>query len=112
MILLALTTQVFFCHTCFSDSKLGDTISLADGRSYRKSGLEKKKNEDEVDESWVQCDHCEGWVHQICGMFNKGRNTTDTHYLCPNCLLAGLESGRRERITVSANPSGLHHDSL
>ena len=101
------TVQVFFCHTCFADHKLGDTITLADGRSYKKAGLEKKKNEEEVDEYWVQCDHCESWVHQICGMFNKGRNSNDTHYLCPGCLLAGLESRRRERITVSGVPSPL-----
>ena len=105
------TVQVFFCHTCFADHKLGDTITLADGRSYKKAGLEKKKNEEEVDEYWVQCDHCESWVHQICGMFNKGRNSNDTHYLCPGCLLAGLESRRRERITVSGVPSPLLHGS-
>jgi E1A/CREB-binding protein len=37
----------------------------------------------------VQCDHCERWVHQICGLFNKGRNDEDMPYICPMCLLDG-----------------------
>jgi E1A/CREB-binding protein len=67
---------------------------------FKKALLEKRKNEDEIDEHWVQCDHCEGWVHQICGMFNKGRNTTEDHYLCPSCLLLGMEMGVRQPLQV------------
>ena len=37
----------------------------------------------------MACDQCERWVHQICGLFNKGRNTQDTHYMCPMCLQKG-----------------------
>lgn len=37
----------------------------------------------------MQCDVCELWVHQICGLFNKGRNKEDTPYVCPSCLLEG-----------------------
>ncbi len=73
---------------------------LQDASSFKKAALEKKKNEEDLEESWVQCDHCEGWVHQICGMFNKGRNNPDVHYMCPECLLTGLESGRRQKIEV------------
>lgn len=51
--------------------------------------LEKKKNDEETEEGWVQCDVCELWVHQICGLFNKGRNKEDTPYVCPSCLLDG-----------------------
>ncbi len=53
----------------------------------RKAELIKKKNDDEIEEGWVQCDACEGWVHQICGLFNKGRNDKNKHYLCPDCLV-------------------------
>lgn len=61
---------------------------------------QKRKNDEEIEEGWVQCDACEGWVHQICGMFNKGRNNNDVHYLCPECLVKGVESGQRTRIEV------------
>ncbi len=61
---------------------------------------QKRKNDEEIEEGWVQCDHCEGWVHQICGMFNKGRNNNDVHYLCPDCLIIGIESGQRRRTEV------------
>lgn len=43
----------------------------------------------QVEEGWVQCDQCEGWVHQICGLFNKGRNDQNRGFLCPFCLRDG-----------------------
>ena len=43
----------------------------------------------QVEEGWVQCDQCEGWVHQICGLFNKGRNDQTRGFLCPFCLSDG-----------------------
>ena len=49
----------------------------------------KKRNDEETEEGWVQCDNCERWVHQICGLFNKGRNDEDMPYICPMCLLDG-----------------------
>ena len=52
----------------------------------RKSEIVKRKNDEEIEEYWVQCDCCEGWVHQICGLFNKGRNNANSTYLCPDCL--------------------------
>ena len=91
---------MIMCHTCYTDQR-GDSITLPDGSLFKKALLEKRKNEDEIDEHWVQCDHCEGWVHQICGMFNKGRNTTEDHYLCPSCLLLGMDMGVRQPLQVS-----------
>jgi hypothetical protein len=52
----------------------------------RKAEIVKRKNDEEIEEYWVQCDCCEGWVHQICGLFNKGRNNANSTYLCPDCL--------------------------
>ena len=53
------------------------------------------------EEGWVQCDQCERWVHQICGLFNKGRNSQTTHYMCPICLQQGA-SGRSLCIGLAA----------
>lgn len=64
----------------------------------RSRRAQKMKNDAEVEEGWVYCDACEGWVHQICGLFNKGRNNKDDHYNCPDCLLKGLDMGLRKRI--------------
>ena len=47
----------------------------------------------QVEEGWVQCDKCEGWVHQICGLFNKGRNDENRGFLCPYCLRDGGWAG-------------------
>ena len=55
----------------------------------KKAELEKRKNDDEQEEGWVQCDLCSAWVHMICGLFNKGRNNEEMPYHCPECLLGG-----------------------
>lgn len=42
----------------------------------------------------MQCDSCEGWVHQICGLFNKGRNDEDMPYqVCPCMVLVPTSIG-------------------
>lgn len=48
----------------------------------------------------MQCDNCQGWVHQICGLFNKGRNDEDMPYQCPACLRAGLQNQKRTPIAT------------
>jgi len=86
-----------WCHQCYTEAK--DRIPLMGSeQGVKKSELTKHKNDTEIEEPWVQCDNCQGWVHQICGLFNKGRNKEDVHYLCPDCLVVGLEMGQRQRI--------------
>jgi E1A/CREB-binding protein len=80
--------KAFWCHGCFSEHK-GDRIpydGVQDGYLV-KSWMVKTKNEQNIEEAWVQCDSCNAWVHQICGLFNRGRNDQNTHYLCPACLI-------------------------
>lgn len=76
-----------WCHGCYTDCKQ-ESMEF-DGQQVKKGELEKKKNDEEVEESWVNCDSCGAWVHQICALFNKGENSEGVKYHCPHCLLQG-----------------------
>lgn len=82
-----------WCHSCISTSE--KEIQFSETLKFQKEEMEKKKNNAISEEAWVQCDNCEGWVHQICGLFNKGRNDDSRGFLCPQCLLTGLRIGKR-----------------
>lgn len=79
--------QYHWCHQCFQDLKDNRTIELGD-MSIRKEQLTKKKNDEVHEESWVQCDRCERWVHQICALFNTRQNKDQrSEYCCPRCTI-------------------------
>jgi hypothetical protein len=82
---------------------VGPSVAFLVQLQVRKSELEKRKNDDEQEEGWVQCDACCAWVHMICGMFNKGRNDDEMPYHCPNCLMTGDPS--------HLNPDRLHAET-
>ncbi|MCO5587682.1 hypothetical protein L7F22_041633 [Adiantum nelumboides] len=42
---------------------------------------------EEVNEPWVQCDHCDKWQHHICVLFNPYLNKHNIKYYCPMCCL-------------------------
>jgi E1A/CREB-binding protein len=84
---LSKDTKGNWCHNCFSEEKR-DTLEL-DGSRIRKMDTQKQRNDFEQEEGWVECDHCSRWVHQICGLFNKGRNNAEIGYMCPDCLCEG-----------------------
>ncbi|KAI8102200.1 hypothetical protein M9435_005806 [Picochlorum sp. BPE23] len=81
-----------WCSNCVRNSK--EKLML-ESFTIKKEQLVKNKNTFVAEEAWVQCDYCEGWVHQICGMFNKGRNDDSRGFFCPECLLASLKAGTR-----------------
>lgn len=94
-------TRHYFCIPCYNEAR-GDTI-LVDGTSVLKARLEKKKNDEETEEWWVQCDKCEAWQHQICALFNGRRNDGgQAEYTCPNCYMQEIERGERKPLPQSA----------
>ncbi|XP_076953695.1 histone acetyltransferase HAC1-like [Bidens hawaiensis] len=94
-------TRHYFCIPCYNDAR-GDTINV-DGSNIPKARLEKKKNYEETEEWWVQCDKCEAWQHQICALFNGRRNDGgQAEYTCPNCYVEEVERGKRSPLPQSA----------
>ncbi|KAL0722499.1 hypothetical protein Bca4012_037098 [Brassica carinata] len=91
------------CATCYNTA-LGNSVSV-DGTSIPKARFEKKKNDEQVTEGWVQCDKCQAWQHQICALFNSRRNHGEaTKYTCPNCYLKEVEQGERRPLPQSVIP--------
>jgi len=79
--------KYFWCNGCYNELDAKAPIALAD-LTIHKSDLKKKKNDEVVEESWVQCDVCERWIHQICGLFNVRQNKEHhSQFSCPLCLL-------------------------
>jgi E1A/CREB-binding protein len=79
--------QYHWCHLCFQEIRDNSTIDLGD-MSIKKESLTKKKNDEVHEESWVQCDRCERWVHQICALFNTRQNKDQrSEYCCPRCTI-------------------------
>ncbi|CAJ1929075.1 unnamed protein product [Cylindrotheca closterium] len=84
--------QYFWCAPCYQDLDENKPLTFVD-LTTSKSELKKKKNEEIHEESWVQCDTCEKWIHQICGLFNS-RQKHQTEYSCPRCLLEKRQNGK------------------
>ncbi|XWS19184.1 hypothetical protein CRYUN_Cryun32bG0109800 [Craigia yunnanensis] len=94
-------TRHYFCIPCHNEAR-GDSI-VVDGSAIPKARLEKKKNDEETEEWWVQCDKCEAWQHQICALFNGRRNDGgQAEYTCPNCYITEVERGERKPLPQSA----------
>ncbi|XP_076956534.1 histone acetyltransferase HAC1-like isoform X2 [Bidens hawaiensis] len=93
-------TRHYFCIPCYNEAR-GDTINV-DGTNISKARLEKKKNDEETAEWWVQCDRCEARQHQICALFNGRRNDGgQAEYTCPNCYVEEVERGERKPLPQS-----------
>jgi len=86
--------QYNWCTACYNDLDEKTAIDLPD-LSVKKLDLRKKKNDEIHEENWVQCDVCDRWIHQICGLFNARQNKdTESKYSCPKCLLEQRKKGK------------------
>ncbi|CDY51908.1 BnaC03g73710D [Brassica napus] len=89
----------YVCIPCYNETRT-NTVTV-DGTPVPKARFEKKKNDEEVEESWVQCDKCQAWQHQICALFNGRRNHGQAEYTCPNCYIQEVEQGERKPVSQS-----------
>jgi hypothetical protein len=84
---VAVGNQYHWCHQCYQELKEANPVEMAD-MTVRKSELGKKKNDEVHEESWVACDTCGRWIHQICGLFNTRQNKDQrSEYDCPRCTI-------------------------
>eukprot|EP00518_Triparma_eleuthera_P023025 CAMPEP_0197561066 /NCGR_PEP_ID=MMETSP1320-20131121/24424_1 /TAXON_ID=91990 /ORGANISM="Bolidomonas sp., Strain RCC2347" /LENGTH=1070 /DNA_ID=CAMNT_0043122669 /DNA_START=36 /DNA_END=3244 /DNA_ORIENTATION=- len=79
--------EYHWCANCFSQIPENEKIPLSDGTTIKKNKLQKLKNDAINEEGWVCCDICDGWVHQVCALFNGRINKTNNSYSCPKCHL-------------------------
>ncbi|XP_059643127.1 histone acetyltransferase HAC1-like isoform X2 [Cornus florida] len=89
------------CPSCFRASR-GATISFQ-GVSISKANLYKACNNEKNEESWVQCNKCEQWQHQICGLYNKKQDSEGkAEYICLKCCLEEIEIGQQKPLSKTA----------
>jgi len=85
--------QYNYCNQCYNELDAEAPIEMPD-MTLNKKDLKKKKNDEVHEENWVQCDVCDRWIHQICGLFNSRQNKDNrSKYSCPKCLLEQRKKG-------------------
>ncbi|KAF0932680.1 hypothetical protein E2562_011977 [Oryza meyeriana var. granulata] len=93
--------RLYFCISCYNAS-LGNTIEV-ESIKFLKPDLEKKRNNGNTEEGWVQCDKCECWQHQICALFNARKNDVgEAEYTCSKCYIEEFKRGLRMPLPESA----------
>ncbi|KAJ7544850.1 hypothetical protein O6H91_09G096200 [Diphasiastrum complanatum] len=94
-------TRHYFCIPCYNEVR-SDMVEM-DGQTYPKTRLERRKNDEETEEAWVQCDKCNLWQHQVCALFNGRRNEGgEAEYTCPECCMKEMEKGERKPLPPSS----------
>ncbi|KAJ0469388.1 putative histone acetyltransferase chromatin regulator PHD family [Helianthus annuus] len=89
-------TRHSFCMSCYRGSHGNSIVLRGYGHSMPKSTLQKARNDEEKEDSWVLCDKCQCWQHRICGLYNDEKDVEGkAEYICPKCYLEELESGTR-----------------
>lgn len=104
--------QYYWCNQCYNELDDDVQIDMVD-TSFNKADLKKKKNDEVHEENWVQCDECDRWVHQICGLFNARQNKdSGSKYVCPHCLLTDMKNGKTAPQTTALTAEELPRTKL
>jgi Histone acetylation protein/Bromodomain len=82
-----------YCQRCHTGlPSVLPQLERSDGDTCRyKRGLLKRKNDEEIVESWIACTSCNNSVHQMCAMHNPYVHN-DEKYKCPNCSMSERNS--------------------
>jgi E1A/CREB-binding protein len=76
--------------------------------SLFKNNLLKRRADEEINESWIKCDYCNQWVHQVCALYNdlaklEQLNLTNKHdnisFTCPFCILDKASSINKQKLS-------------
>jgi E1A/CREB-binding protein len=91
------------CTTCHSAVRRGAATLTFDDQPIRINDLKKGKPDVSAEESWVQCDFCQKWQHQVCALYNGKRNEglSIPHY-CPHCIIGHM--GARHQPSPISKP--------
>jgi len=83
-------SSLVWCQDCFdAAARQGQQlVDASTGQRYSRDELNKRKNDECIGEPWVECQVCKRWTHQICTLFNTRKNTHESRYTCPCCLLS------------------------
>jgi len=102
-----------WCQQCYNELKPDEPIHLMDC-TLKRDDLQKKKNNEQNEEPWVECDNCKRWVHQVCALFNGRKNHSDhAVYFCPRCIISKRKQvGRLEPTGNKTTAQGLPDTEL
>lgn len=106
------STSYYWCTKCYDDLDASVKIDLPD-MQVTKADMKRRKNDEVIPESWVQCDDCKRWVHYVCSLFNCRQNKdASSTFSCPYCLIKDLKSGKTTPLSNAASAEELPRTTL
>ncbi|KAI3857859.1 hypothetical protein MKX03_016939 [Papaver bracteatum] len=90
------------CNKCFKKNE-GEKLSVPG--LHINQGKLSLETDQRYQETFVQCDRCNGWQHHICALFNDEMNIGEkAEYICPECSIKEIKNGLRVPLDQSVIP--------